>query len=46
MDDMHEEIPKRIRERGVKLLETIALVETGLGDEDEVDSLLNATDTV
>jgi len=34
MEDMHSEIPKRIRERGVKLLETIALVETEIGDDD------------
>lgn len=34
MDDMHEEIPKRIRDRGVKLLQTIALVETDDENED------------
>ena len=34
MDDMHHEIPKRIRDRAVKLLEMIALVEMGIEDEE------------
>lgn len=37
MDAMHNEIPKRIRDRGVKLLETIALVETDVGHEESGD---------
>ncbi len=32
MDDMHDEIPQRIRGRGVKLLKTIAQVEMEIGD--------------
>lgn len=37
LDDMHDEIPKRIRDRGVKLLQTIALVETNGRNEDTGD---------
>lgn len=33
MNEMYDEIPRRIRERGMRLLETIALVETDGADE-------------
>lgn len=37
MDDMRDEIPQRIRQRGVKLLETIALVKTDIAEEETSD---------